>query len=218
MLHFKSDIFISGEGQADLPGSFDYECLTPFSDGVAPELQALMRRIASEALRGSKRYETGVSVARGVSKSPEGPTAPGSMARSARPRAALPSITRQPRRAQGRNMELFWLGVWVGSIVLAINIAQGRGNSQGAALLLAILLGPLAVLIALILPRNEKELERVALARGAKRKCPACAELINPDASKCRYCGTGVDPVPPQPAPAQMTRAEVVAKIGREDM
>ena len=28
---------------------------------------------------------------------------------------------------------------------------------------------------------------------GYLKKCPACAELIKPDANKCRFCGTELD-------------------------
>ncbi len=82
-----------------------------------------------------------------------------------------------------------WLVIWILSIVIATRVAANRGNSEGWAFFWAVLFGPLGVVIALVLPRNERKLEDEALSSGEYKKCPHCAEIIKSEALVCRYCG-----------------------------
>jgi len=53
----------------------------------------------------------------------------------------------------------------------------------------ALVTGPFAVLIAILLPKNEEQLEANALSSGEKQRCPYCSEVIKSDALVCRFCG-----------------------------
>jgi hypothetical protein len=79
----------------------------------------------------------------------------------------------------------FFLAWLVLAVVVGI-VASNRGRSGFGYFLLSLILSPLiGLIILLILGRNE----------GDQRKCPACAEMIKAEASKCRFCGTEVTPV-----------------------
>jgi len=61
---------------------------------------------------------------------------------------------------------------------------------------LGFLLGPIGLLIALVMSTDHREMEKRSLQAGELRKCPTCAELVRIEASKCRFCGSDLPPVP----------------------
>jgi hypothetical protein len=85
---------------------------------------------------------------------------------------------------------VFWL---LFGIVTAV-VMQNKGRSGCGGFALGFLLGPIGLIIALVLSADHRELEKSELQSGKMRKCPHCAELIRPEANKCRFCGSNVPP------------------------
>lgn len=74
---------------------------------------------------------------------------------------------------------------------IAAAIASSKGHPAGRWFIYGFLLAIVAIPHALLLrPTNEAE-QKTALAEG-KKKCPHCAEMIQPDAKVCRFCGRDV--------------------------
>lgn len=78
--------------------------------------------------------------------------------------------------------------LWVLSLFLAVTVAGNRGNNPLWAALWALVFGPFGVLIALLQPIDHARLERAEVNTGAMKRCPACAELVRPEATRCRFC------------------------------
>ena len=92
-----------------------------------------------------------------------------------------------------------WVIGWVVLSALAGSIAQAKGRSAAAYFFCSILFSPLVgIILALAVSPDNAALERKALRDGKARKCPACAELVKPDAIKCKHCGAEL---PPQEKP-----------------
>jgi hypothetical protein len=84
--------------------------------------------------------------------------------------------------------------------MLAGLVAAAKQRSICGWFLLGLIIGPFA-LVVLLLPRLGPELPLSDPAR----RCPECAELIQPQARKCRWCGSSLAPLN-APGPGRETQ------------
>ena len=68
-------------------------------------------------------------------------------------------------------------------------IAEDKGLSGCSFFAVGFLLGPLGIVVALVMPKTQAKIDKDAVKSGKMRKCPACAELVKTEATKCRHCG-----------------------------
>lgn len=86
---------------------------------------------------------------------------------------------------------------WIALSLLVWFLALGRGRSGFGWCLLALAISPLlAGILLLVLTPVSSRVEADKIASGELRRCPMCAELIQPEAVKCRYCGSSVEAIP----------------------
>lgn len=69
-------------------------------------------------------------------------------------------------------------------------ILKNKGRSSGLGWLLGIFLGIIGLIIANILSPSSESLIQEQLRNGLSKKCIACKEVINIEATVCPYCQT----------------------------
>jgi hypothetical protein len=82
-------------------------------------------------------------------------------------------------------MEILILISWLTLCGVAAYVASNKGRSGMGVFFLAFFLSPLVGLIVAIAMSPDER--KIAAAQG-KKKCPNCAEFVQPDAKTCRYC------------------------------
>jgi hypothetical protein len=77
--------------------------------------------------------------------------------------------------------ELSIFVIWLALCGVAAYIAGGKGRSEVGIFFLSFFMSPLVgIIVALAISPN--------LAAQGKKKCPSCAEFVQPDARVCRFC------------------------------
>jgi hypothetical protein len=79
--------------------------------------------------------------------------------------------------------------LWFFCGAIAAGIAESRGGDGSNGFIVGFIFGPLGV-IASFFMGSASGRAQIEVATGAKKKCPRCAELVQPEALVCRYCGT----------------------------
>ncbi len=93
------------------------------------------------------------------------------------------------------DIAVFWL---IASIVVGV-IANSRGRDWLRWTGLSILISPLlAGILVLVLPGLAAS-DGQQILDGTAKKCPMCAELVKPEAIRCKHCGADLTP---EPAPS----------------
>lgn len=91
--------------------------------------------------------------------------------------------------------------VWLILLVLAIGFIPAMiASSKGHGFLGWYVYGVALFIVALPHALLVKPNEAAQISAGQARRCPACAELVRPEATVCRHCGRDLPPPPPPPA------------------
>ena len=115
---------------------------------------------------------------------------------------------------------IFAIVAWVGLSLGVSAIASQRERDHVLWFLISLVTSPvLAILMLIALPQQSLEVGSIESGRVKRVKCDQCAELILPDAKRCRFCGASRVPTEPlverktSQSRLAMTRADVIAKI-----
>ncbi len=84
--------------------------------------------------------------------------------------------------------------------LIGVVIGERKGRPF-AGFVFGALLGPIGWVVVLLGPDLKAQQEATRL-----RKCPYCAELVQPDAKVCKHCGRDIAPLVAQPSPEPVVR------------
>lgn len=89
--------------------------------------------------------------------------------------------------------QLYYLIVWpIAGAAIGYAAAQRRGYSRAAGIGVGMVLGPLAAWVLFLV--------NGILTPNERKRCPFCAEWIEPTAAVCRFCEHEFPPTPRAPA------------------
>lgn len=90
------------------------------------------------------------------------------------------------------NTPLFVI-LYLGLCLLLAFWNYSRGNSFWAGLLISLFFSPVIGFFSVILASpNQAGIEKHLVKAGKMKRCPACKELVQPDAVKCKHCGSAL--------------------------
>ena len=91
-----------------------------------------------------------------------------------------------------------YLVIWGFFGIIAASIASSKGRSGCGWFVLGLLLGPFALAVALLPSLKPQFIPTASMPTADLVPCPECAEPIQRQARRCRWCGSAVTP-PPEP-------------------
>lgn len=104
-------------------------------------------------------------------------------------------------------MEVILFFVWPACALLAAFVGMQKGRSGLGWFLMGLMAGPVALLVAMAMGENWRQLDLDALEDGKRKRCPYCDEIIRKKAAVCRYCARDVplaEPTAPVEAAASL--------------
>ncbi len=101
-----------------------------------------------------------------------------------------------------------FLFIWLIFGVISAVIASNKGRSGCGWFFVGVLLGPIGIILALVISKNEDRITRDVLDRGDMKACPYCQELIKTKAIKCKHCGSDIIGSQVKPQPTHCTYCE----------
>jgi len=80
--------------------------------------------------------------------------------------------------------------IWLIFGIISAIIGSNKGRSGCGWFIVGVLLGPLGIIMALVVSKNEDKITRNFIEGGDMKACHYCQESIKVNAIKCKHCGS----------------------------